>query len=129
MRENINNLVSCLHNARRWSVLITNAVTATANLQVEDLDKIHNFLWPVRHKWYQIGITLKIHASTLQVIRDDHPHRTDDCYRAMLEEWLNNGNPAPSWKELIEALRSPPVGATVIVEGRNTGILIICDDI
>ena len=85
----------------------------------ETLDKtafrqILERLWPVRDKWRQIGVALNIDVTTLNVIRDNNPHRTDDCITTMLDIWMRNGNPC--WKVLAEAVRSCLVGVGVTVE-------------
>ena len=86
-------------------------MTSEHTLDTEALHQILGCLWPVRDKWRQIGLGLSIDDTTLNVIRDDNPHHVDDCITSKLQEWLKNDNSC--WKVLAEALRSPPVGATV----------------
>ena len=75
--------------------------------------EIATCLWPARNKWKQIGLALNIDAITLDMIRQDNPHRTDDCVMSMITLWLQNGKPAPCWMVLAKALTSPLVGVTV----------------
>ena len=86
-------------------------MTSEDTLDTTALHQISECLWPVRYKWCQIGDALKIDDATLEVIRDENPHRVDNCIRSMLVTWLRNSNAC--WKALAEALRSPLVGVTV----------------
>ncbi len=52
-----------------------------------------------------------MHAHTYtQEIRHNHHHIAGACLTAMLEHWLTQTDPLPSWYTLIEALRSPVLG-------------------
>lgn len=82
-------------------------------LDTKSLNAIMKCLWNARFKWREIGTALNIDASTLEVIRQDNPYRTDDCFTAVVVEWLRNGVPAPCWKVLAEALSSPTVGVVI----------------
>ena len=90
------------------------AVTAEIELDTTFVYQITVCLWPARYKWRQIGLALRIHPSTLEVIRQDNPLRTDDCVTTMIEKWLTKGESKPCWMVLAEALKSPPVGVTVM---------------
>ena len=89
-------------------IILFHAVTATYELHNEHLSELSKCLSCIRHKWYEIGIALNISVATLEVIKCDHSLRTDECFIAMLNEWLTNGNPSPCWKVLAETL-SPEV--------------------
>ena len=60
-------------------------------------------------KWFNIGLKLGISAGTLNAIKNNSQD-PDDCLTAMLEYWLNNGKPKPSWAAVASALKSPMVG-------------------
>ena len=45
-----------------------------------------------------------------QSIKSTNHHIVESCFTAMLTHWLKRSDPLPSWSELAEALRSPPVG-------------------
>ena len=77
------------------------------------LQQISACLWSARTNWYTIGVSLSIDAETLKEIRMNNPYQTDQCFMAVISEWLRNGKPAPCWKTLAEALRSPPAEMTV----------------
>ena len=67
-------------------------------------------------KWYNIGLKLGIPPGTLNSIKIKCRDDPDECVTALLNEWLNNGNPPPSWAALAEALRSPMVGYAHLAE-------------
>ena len=77
---------------------------STAELNPKDVDKVHTYLWPARHKWRTIGMAIKIDPTTLEVIQMDN-RRTDDCFMEMLTKWLRSST-SPCWKNLTTALQS-----------------------
>ena len=75
-------------------------------LTEDDVRAVYRPLWPARHKWHSIGVTLEIDATTIEVIKMDNPRCTDDCYMEMLVTWLRKREPVPCWKGLSMALQS-----------------------
>ena len=73
-------------------------------------------IWEARVKWYYIGLELGISAGTLSAIKKNNNQDPDDCLTAMLEYWLNNGTPKPSWAAVAKALKSPMVGYAQLAE-------------
>ena len=67
-------------------------------------------------KWYNIGLKLGTSPGTLNSIKISERGNPDECITALLNEWLNNGHPPPSWAALAEALRSPMVGCAHLAE-------------
>ena len=67
-------------------------------------------------KWFNIGLKLGISVGTLNAIKKNNNQDPDNCLTAMLEHWLNNGRPKPSWAELVKALKSPMVGYAQLAE-------------
>ena len=67
-------------------------------------------------KWYYIGLELRTSASTLDSIKVKCREDPDECITALIKEWLNNGQPPPSWAALAEALKSSIVGYAYLVE-------------
>ena len=61
-------------------------------------------------EWYDLGLRLKVRTGTLDGIRAEF-NAPKHQLREMLKAWLNTGD-NPSWKTLIDALRSPLVGAS-----------------
>ena len=68
--------------------------------------------------WYDLGLQLKVRTGTLDNIRADFTaarHRL----REMLKAWLTTGD-NPSWRTLIDALRSQMVGASQLASVLDT---------
>ena len=89
-------------------------------LSEADLGTVLNEVFDVRAKWYNIGLGLRVPAGTLDAIRGrfDDPA---DCLRETLREWLRQAAPQPTWRALVEALRSRAVGEQQLaraLEGR-----------
>ncbi len=53
----------------------------------------------------------------------NHHHMAGACLTAMLEHWLTQTDPLPSWYTLIEALRSPVLGREDIALKIETKLL------
>ena len=68
--------------------------------------------------WYDLGLQLKVSIGTLDNIRADFTV-TKHHLREMLKAWLKTGD-NPSWKTLIDALRSPVVGASQLAAALET---------
>ena len=79
-------------------------------LTSEDLGCVLGEVLDVSADWYDLGLQLKVRTGTLDNIRADFTaakHRL----REMLKAWLTTGD-NPSWKILIDALKSRMVGAS-----------------
>ena len=61
-------------------------------------------------QWYNLGLKLKVKTATLESIQEDFT-ATQHRLREILKAWLNTAD-NPSWKTLIDALKSPLVGAS-----------------
>ena len=59
----------------------------------------------VAHKWKTLGIFLKIPTGRLDNIEAKH-HDPEDCLREMLQVWLKQVQPPPTWASIIKALNS-----------------------
>ena len=77
-------------------------------LSPNDLQRVQNSIWEARVQWYNLGLGLHITPDSLDAIKLDNAHMTEDCFRAMLSQWLRK-HQAPTWRALAEALRSPSV--------------------
>ena len=51
-----------------------------------------------------------LYHAYLQEISHDYHDMAGNCLTALLEHWLTQANPVPSWSNLIEVLRSPFLG-------------------
>lgn len=86
---------------------------STTELYMKNLKDILDCVWLARPFWHSIGIALDIDDSTLEVIRQDHNHNTDDCFKAVIRMWLKDSKSKPCWKVLANAFSSPLVGVRV----------------
>ena len=74
-----------------------------------DLGELLNKLFPVRAKWYNLGLGLGLSSDDLNAIRSsEHGDSPDNFLREMLMIWLSTKNPEKA--DLIKALRQPSVG-------------------
>ena len=68
-----------------------------------------NALHSVSPKWYNVGIQLDVPTFQLGNIERKTGDSMDQL-RDTLDYWMNN-DPSPSWRGLVDALKSPSVGA------------------
>ena len=73
-------------------------------------------LFPARAKWKNIGIELEVDMGTLNTIEEHCRSDPDKCLPEMLDHWLKQVNPSPSWEALAEALGSAPIGEGHLAE-------------
>ena len=73
-------------------------------------------IYSVRANWKNIGIELDIDHGTLKAIEKHYNGDPDDCLTEMLDVWLKQIDPSPSWDALAEALGSAPVGEGHLAE-------------
>ena len=69
-------------------------------------------------EWYDLGLQLKVRTGTLDAIRAEF-NVPKHQLREMLKAWLNSGD-NPSWKTLIDALRSRMMGASQLAATLET---------
>ena len=69
-------------------------------------------------QWYNLGLKLKVRTGTLDSIQEEFT-ATQHRLREMLKAWLNTGD-NPSWNTLIDALKSPLVGASKLAAALET---------
>ena len=77
---------------------------------MDDLVCVLEEILDVSADWYDLGLQLKVGIGTLKSIRADFTAAKHQL-REMLKAWLTTGG-NPNWKTLIDALRSPVVGAS-----------------
>ena len=54
--------------------------------------------------WYDIGIELGLELETLDIIENDHSHKSVTCFQKTLDKWLKLNNDDATWKTLEVAL-------------------------
>ena len=59
----------------------------------------------VKKKWYSIGIQLKVPDSKLDEIQDTAKDDLERALRRMIQEWLRQIEPEPTWDGIVKALR------------------------
>ena len=69
----------------------------------------------VSAQWYVVGVKLlkEDQESYLDIIESNHAGDNKKCCIDMFRYWLNT-NTSATWKQLIEALRSPAVELPVV---------------
>ena len=68
----------------------------------------------MRAKWRRLGLELDLTPGTLDTIEQRYSDPADRLERVLLE-WLYGGS--ATWRQLVEALWSPPVGETKLARG------------
>lgn len=94
-----------------WAHVTINCDTETAStLSDKDIKHVRREIYDARTKWYDIGIELEIPTSTLKSIKLMYNNSPAECLVEMLDTWLKQVNPKPSWRLLTNALEQPTVG-------------------
>ena len=83
-------------------------------LSVDDLADVWENVHPVLPQWYNIGLKLSVPVNTLDNIRAQFRH-LNICLQETLINWLVM-NPNPTWRVLVDALRSPIVGELALAD-------------
>jgi hypothetical protein len=78
-------------------------------LTINNLREVNACLYPVRRKWYKIGIELGLNVDELDTISANHRADLDECLIEMIKVWLRSIDPRPTWTALGDALRSAPI--------------------
>lgn len=85
-------------------------------LSLNNLKEVRKVLFPVKAKWYDIGLELDMEPKALDSIKS----RVSDpstCLRETLHEYLERTHPPPpSWEAIVEALRSPVIAEEELAE-------------
>ena len=55
----------------------------------------------VADKWKRLGVYLRLPKPALDTIKHEN---SEDCLMEMLDCWLKQANPSPSWATIIEAI-------------------------
>ena len=87
-------------------------------LSSDDLGCVLEEVLDAAAQWYNLGLKLKVRTATIDSIQEDFT-ATQHRLREMLKAWLNTCD-NPSWKTLIDALKSPLVGASQLAAALET---------
>ena len=82
---------------------------------MSDLSCVREELLDVSHKWFDIGLKLKLSVGTLECVREQYPAPSTSL-REMLLHWLKKVDPPPIWEGLACALESRTVGEPRLAE-------------
>ena len=85
---------------------------------MDDLVCVLEEILDVSADWYDLGLQLKVSIGTLKSIRAEFCSPKHQL-RETLNAWLTTGD-NPSWKTLIDALRSRMVGASQLAATLET---------
>ena len=71
-----------------------------------ELSTVIDELYEARHKWFDIGLQLKLDHSELKSIEDKYRSDPGDCFRQMFISWKTSSNQVPkAWSTLANVLR------------------------
>ncbi len=101
-----------LHGAPTYTkvvALFSIFVSSPDYLSNDDLFDVLSDLEPAKAHWYNLGVGLKVRKGDLEAIKMDSRSSLDGL-REMLEIWLDQVSPRPTWQTVIRVLRSPVVG-------------------
>ena len=93
----------------------------TGRLTLEDMGTVLTVLWDARPKWYYIGIQLGVKVPDLDVIKEKNLKNADECITELLNKWLRQANPPPTWNSIVKALQSPIVDLPCLAETIEDG--------
>ena len=83
--------------------------SAGQHLSVNDLPVVMEELNNAHTKWYDIGLQLCVSVGTLDAIKEQYDDPSH-CLRETLTTWLKTCPSLPTWKNIVDALRSSTVG-------------------
>ena len=83
------------------------------SLSINDLGVVLTELYPVRAKWYNIGLQLLVPVLDLRRIESEYKNDHSTCLRQMLIKWLEMGS--ANWETMCKALECPIVSGEALV--------------
>ena len=102
--------------------------TSNAEIKSKATD-LQKDLEEVKPRWYQLGVLLGLPVHILDGFQDNYEDLTDRL-RAMLQEWLLQGNTedyeTPSWRVLVDAVEhsagggNPRLAGELAIKGSYT---------
>ena len=83
--------------------------------EVPDFNDVFGALQGKAAKWDLIGIELNLSADELAIIRADSIG-VEQCLIGVLTKWSRRAHPPPTWKVVIEALKTRQVGEAALAK-------------
>ena len=80
-----------------------------------DFDDVLVALHGKAAKWQAIGIALKLSADDLDIIKADSSG-VEQCLIGALRKWHQRAHPRPTWRAVIEALKTSLVGEMALAK-------------
>ena len=71
-------------------------------------------LYAARNHWYNLGLKLGLKSDVLDTIKIQCSEDPSNCFRDTLKDYLKTIT--PSWRALVEALKSPTVNQPQLAE-------------
>ena len=88
---------------------MSHSQSAGQQLSVNDLHVVMEELNDARAKWDNIGLQLRVSVGTLDAIKEQYDDPSH-CLKETLKTWLKTCPSPPTWKNIVDALRSSTVG-------------------
>ena len=88
-------------------------------LTEDDLQDVLTEILEVQNESRYLGLALKIPTHVLDAIHSSSAN-PQDCLRRVLEEFLRDVNPRPTWSAIAVALRTPSVNLPRVAERIET---------
>ena len=70
----------------------------------------------VTAKWLELGLSLGLSPSILEVIEKEHPKDTSRCMTETLAAWLQKKGKDPNWRSLVTGLESLSIDKEIILK-------------
>ena len=84
-------------------------------LTPDDARSVLNALWSARQKTFELGLRLNIPAHELESIHSNYSNPRDRLLHIILA-FLRQAEPRPTWRVIVDALRSRVVNLTALAE-------------
>ena len=89
--------VSMTVQVKKDSLLETS--TVAAETQHPKIKVLAEELHSAKTKWWPIGIQLEVPISSLQIIGSPHKDNPKRTFTELMDEWLKQTDPEPSWAQ------------------------------
>ena len=82
---------------------------------IENKLNLIRFLFPIAHKWKEIGDALSVRDGDLENLRDERSRNTDRL-SGVIQIWFDKQTCPVKWSTIITAVQLPPVNEPSIAE-------------
>ena len=90
------------------------APVADETLTSDDAVEVYEELLPAQNKSYELGLKLKLPHHVVEAIHKELP--PEKRLLQILIRFLQQAEPRPTWRTIIEAIRSPAVNLPLLAE-------------